>query len=153
MRIDFLKKALERLGSETIERLRTTITSDRLRASGKLHDSMYYKIVDTNIELFLANYAGAVDVGITPNRKIPKSFVDNIQEWASIKGLNPKRGSMRTMAYAIAKSISERGIIKRFGYKGSNFIDRAVNNVLGEFDDTLLDAFSKDIEEAINKIK
>ena len=43
--------------------------------------------------------------------------------------------------------------IKRFGYRGSNFIDRAVDNTLAEFDSDLLTAWMTDLDKELDKLK
>ena len=157
MKEDLVKRALERLGSEAIERLRANLSKPQngktLRASNRLHDSMYYKIVGTSIEIFMADYAMTVDEGRRRFAKVPKGFADDIEAWMGFKGISPKAASIRESAKAIAQSIYEEGTIKRFRYSGSNFIDRAVNNVLNEFDDDLLSAWVSGLDEELNKIK
>lgn len=159
MKQALVRRALEKLGSEALQRLRTSLTADPyykggLRASGNLHDSMYYTIVDNTIEIFMADYAKTVDEGRRAYAKIPKGFADDIERWMSFKGISPEGGKTTMQsARAIANSIYKRGAIQRFGYSGSNFIDRAVNNVLNEFDDELLTAWMIGLEEELNKIK
>ena len=154
MKQDLVRRALERLGSEALERLRANLSKDRTRASNKLHDTMYYKIVGTNINIFMSSYAMIVDEGRKPFAKVPKGFAKDIERWMSFKGINPEGGKTRMQsARAIADSIYKRGAIKRFGYSGSNFIDRAVNNVMNEFDDDLLSAWVSGLDEQLNKIE
>ena len=153
MKQDLVRRALERLGSEAVERLRANLSKDRTRASNKLHDTMYYNIVGTNIEIFMSSYAMTVDEGRKPFAKVPKGFARDIERWMNFKGISPQKKTIRESARAIANSIYERGAIQRFGYSGSNFIDRAVNNVLNEFDDDLLAAWVSGLDEELNKIK
>jgi hypothetical protein len=157
-REQLIKRALQRLGSEAIQRLRTSLTADPyykggLRASGNLQDSMYYTIADDAIEIFMADYAKTVDEGRRRFAKTPKGFARDIERWMNFKGISPQKKTIRESARAIANSIYERGAIQRFGYSGSNFIDRAINNVLNEFDDDLLTAWMSGLEEELNKIK
>lgn len=152
-REQLIKRALERLGSEAIERLRSNLSKDRTRASNKLHDTMYYKIVGTSIEIFMSSYAMTVDEGRKAGARVPKGFAKDIERWMGFKGISPQKKTIRESARAIAQSIYKRGAIKRFGYSGSNFIDRAVNNVMNEFDDDLLTAWMSGLEEELNKIK
>ena len=160
MEKDLVRRLLERMGSEALQRLRTNINKDRTRASGALHDSMYYKIVKTRIDIYMANYAKAIDEGTNPRTGKPSSyFVGKIKKWMQSKGLTGKvrnksgKVNINKSARAIAESIYERGTIKRFGYKGSNFIDRAVNNIENEFDEDILTAFSSEIDKELEKIK
>jgi hypothetical protein len=153
-RQQLIRRVLERLGSEAVERLRNNLSKDRTRASNKLHDTMYYNIVGTNIEVFMSSYAMTVDEGRKAGARVPKGFAKDIERWMSFKGISPEGGKTRMQsARAIADSIYKRGAIKRFGYSGSNFIDRAVNNVMNEFDDDLLTAWMSGLEDELNKIK
>ncbi len=160
MEKDLVRRLLERMGSEALQRLRTNINKDRTRASGALHDSMYYKIVKTRIDIYMANYAKAIDEGTNPRAGKPSSyFVGKIKKWMQSKGLTGKvrnksgKVNINKSARAIAESIYEKGTIKRFAYKGSNFIDRAVNNIENEFDEDILAAFSSEIDKELEKIK
>ena len=73
-REQLIKRALERLGSEAIKRLRSNLSKDRTRASNKLHDTMYYKIMGTSIEIFMSSYAMTVDEGRKAGARVPKGF-------------------------------------------------------------------------------
>ena len=102
----------------------------------------------------MTSYAMTVDEGRKAGARVPKGFAKDIERWMSFKGISPEGGKTRIQsARAIADSIYKKGTIKRFGYKGSNFIDRAVNNVMNEFDDDLLTAWMSGLEEELNKIK
>lgn len=89
---------------------------------------------------------GSVEVGITmpphwrgandgqPPGIRPK--IKDIEEWISAKGIPVRQArghSLKTvlqmrhqMAVAIANKIKKKGTIKRFGYKGSHFIERVM---------------------------
>lgn len=158
MKDKFVKQALQRFGSKTIERLNFTLTSDPyyaggLRASGNLSSSMYYKVVKDTVEIYMAEYGKTVDEGRRKKAKVPKGFENDILEWMSFRGISAKQGKSRLeSAKAIANSIYREGTIKRFNYKGSNFIDRAVNDSINIFGDDLLNAFMKDLEVELDKI-
>lgn len=158
MRDEFMRRALEKFGSKTIERLNFTLTSDPyyqggLRASGNLASSMYYKVVNDTIEIYMAEYGKTVDEGRRKGAGLPKGFENDILRWMSFKGISARGGKTDIQAArAIANSIYRNGTIKRFGYSGSNFIDRAVNDSMNVFGDDLLTAFMKDLEAELDKI-
>ena len=158
MRDEFMKRALEKFGSKTLERLNYTLTSDPyyqggLRASGNLASSMYYKIVNDTIEIYMAEYGKTVDEGRRKGAGLPKGFENDILTWMSFRGINARAGKTKLeSAKAIANSIYREGTIKRFGYSGSNFIDRAVNDSMNVFGNDLLTAFMKDLEAELDKI-
>jgi hypothetical protein len=160
MQKDLVRRLLEKMGSEAIKRLRANINKDNTRASNALHDSMYYKIVKTTIDIYMARYAKSVDEGLNPRQGKPSSyFVRKIKGWMQSKGIRGRlknrsgKEDINKSARAIAEAIYERGTIKRFGYKGSNFIDRAINNIENEFDNDILTAFSSEIDKELEKIK
>jgi len=85
----------------------------------RLRDSELYKNLATRIndkksswflQVILPNYAKWVDGGRRPGNMPP---VGAILSWLRRKGLKPKRGSLGQFAWAIAKSISKRGIKPR----------------------------------------
>mgnify|MGYP001381568335 CR=1 FL=1 len=117
MEKDLVRRLLERMGSEALQRLRTNINKDNTRASGALHDSMYYKIVKTRIDIYMANYAKAIDEGTNPRAGKPSSyFVGKIKKWMQSKGLTGKvrnksgKVDINKSARAIAESIYEKDI-------------------------------------------
>jgi|TARA_Y100000401_G_C8306641_1_gene217350 hypothetical protein len=148
-----INQALTRLGSIAVQRLRQNISKDNTRATSKLHDSMYYKVVKDRIEIFMLSYGLTVDEGRKPFQRVPRTFQRDIQKWMSFKGISPQKKTVGESAKAIARSIYKRGTIKRFGYRGSNFIDRAVDNTLAEFDSDLLTAWMTDLDKELDKLK
>lgn len=81
-----------------------------------------------------------VDEGRSSGKRPPISALEG---WIRSKGLDPRifTGKVRTgkrkdtikseitqAAFVLSKAIGKRGTIKRFGYKGSNFVDPVVND-------------------------
>jgi len=57
------------------------------------------------------------------NPKLTSSFGKHTGKWQD----NPKYSAQRSMAFAIAINIKKKGVIKRFGGKGSNFYSDVMN--------------------------
>ena len=159
-REQLIRRALENIGKEAIQRLRVTISTPingkPLNASGYLRNSMQSKVIGNTVDIYMAKYAMDVEEGLNPrpNRKPSKGFVSDIQQWMAFKGITPEGGRTSLQsARAIAQSIYNKGTIKRLGYGGAKFIDRAVNNAMNQFDSDLLEAFMIDIQKELDKIK
>ena len=155
-----IRRVLEKIGNQAVERLKLTITTPingkPLNASSRLKNTMTSKVVGNTVEIYMANYAMDVEDGQSPkqNKKPSKGFVTNIQNWMSFKGILPENGRTTLQsARAIAQNIYNKGTIKRLGYGGAKFIDRAVNNAMNQFDSDLLEAFMIDIQKELDKIK
>lgn len=137
---------------------------DKLNATGKLASS--YRIEKTENGFILINdaeYSKAVLVtGSKPARKGGSGDkLSNLKEWAKAKGLRPYRklkggvkfartstpkdSAFRGMIFMLNKSISEKGIIKRFGYKQSNTIKDVVDSKIKKYASQVSLAFKEDI--------
>ena len=57
-----------------------------------------------------------------------------------------------SMANAMAISIRRRGISKRFGYKGSGFIQEVKKSMESKISNIILEGYKKDLQEQLNKI-
>ena len=59
---------------------------------------------------------------------------------------------MNSLAFVIGKSISERGISKRFGYKGSGFLEEMEKNVVKNVTEMIAEAYKLDIIVKLKEI-
>ena len=137
---------------------------DKLKATGKLASS--YRIEKTENGFTLINdaeYSKAVLVtGSKPARKGGRGDkLASLEEWARAKGLRPYRklkggikfartstpkdSAFRGMIFMLNKSISEKGIIKRFGYKQSNTIKDLVDSKIKKWASQISLAFKEDL--------
>ena len=137
---------------------------DKLKATGKLASS--YRIEKTENGFTLTNdaeYSKAVLVtGSKPARKGGRGDkLASLEEWARAKGLRPYRklkggvkfartstpkdSAFRGMIFMLNKSISEKGIIKRFGYKQSNTIKDLVDSKIKKWASQISLAFKEDL--------
>jgi hypothetical protein len=159
----FIKIALTRLGMETVSRLKEQLYMDETIATGELANSITAKeVVGNALTITMDGYGGAIDEGIRKGGRPANGY--RIKEWLKVKGIRLKDNTTgrylkqtdynyNKISFLISRSIAREGIIKRFGYKGSNFIDRAINNTLDEFDDAILEAFNKELTKEFDKIK
>jgi hypothetical protein len=158
----FITIALKRLGDQVVDRLQQQLQTDNTMASGNLSRSIKGKAVGNALTVTMAGYGGAIDEGIRKGGRPANGY--RIKEWLKVKGIRLRDNTTgrylkqtdynyNKISFLISRSIAREGIIKRFGYKGSNFIDRAINNTLDEFDDAILEAFNKELTKEFDKIK
>ena len=162
MDLGFLTIALKRLGVETVSRLQQQLVNDGTTASSELISSISSKVVKSSLEIYMLKYGGAIDEGIRKGGRPANGY--RIKEWLKVKGIPLKdyktnkyiertESNYNKIAFLISRSIGREGTLKDFQFKGSNFIDRAINNTLDEFDDALLEAFDKELTKEFDKIK
>jgi len=158
-REQLIRRALENIGKEAMQRLRVTISTPingkPLNASGYLRNSMESKVIGNTVQIYMAKYAMDVEEGLDrkPNKKPSRGFVSDIQQWMAFKGITPEGGRTSLQsARAIAQSIYDKGTIKRLNYNGAKFIQRAVYNAASQFTSSLAEAFIVDLEKELNKI-
>ena len=163
MDTSFITIALTRLGRKTVSRLKEQLYMDETIATGKLANNIKAEdVVGNALTITMDAYGGAIDEGIRAGKRPPNG--NRIEEWLRVKGIRLRDNTTgrylkqtdynyNKISFLISRSIARDGIIKRFGYKGSNFIDRAINNTLDEFDDAILEAFNKELTKEFDKIK
>lgn len=129
-----LGEALANTATAIIKELEKDIRAKKLTAS----KSLLQKIDPTNyvetangvtLAITMVNYYQWVEDGRKRGKRPP---IASIEEWISRKGINVRKSKgeskqsvlerRRSMAIAIANKIAAKGTIKRFGYKGGDFI-------------------------------
>ena len=124
------KKALEKYAKYVIQQSRSNLTKANSKASGKLYDSLSYKIDGTNVKFESEEYGLYQDQGVRGAKsyyadkgtssspfkyttKMPPSSV--FDKWTIKKGIAPRdeKGrfiNRKSLNYLIARSIYEKGI-------------------------------------------
>jgi hypothetical protein len=156
-----LNTALNEAGKLIKEKLKSAASADGFKASGELDKSFGYSAAANELSVFASKYAGALSDGIKTRGDANKSseeFRNSIIKWAKSKGITPRRNkkgrftSYMSMANAMAISIRRRGISKRFGYKGSGFIQEVKKSMESKISNMILEGYKKDLQEQLNKI-
>ena len=152
-----LKKKLELVAKYYIAAAKQKLKDDKTHASGKFADSIDYDLVGQSIEFTNIEYGKAVDEGSTPASmgydKVSKAFLGNIMEWARLKGVTPDNGgSLKSMAFAIAKTIKKDGIIQRFGNSGSQIFDRTYTELENKIGSDIAQAYADDITNKLEEL-
>ena len=127
-------------------------------ASGHLAKSLYYKLKfrynKPTLDFTVSNdqagkYADVIEFGRTPGAKMPP--VKAIEAWIRLKPLKLRNrqgefiksteSNIKSAAFAIAKSIGEKGI------EGINYYQEAVDDTWDEYKDKLIEGYVKGIEQ------
>lgn len=158
--MDNTQDALDIVGISIVSELKKLAKKDKFEASGNLDRSFTYEKKNNTVLIYGAKYTMALSDGIkNRNKSNSKTKFDkklsNIREWANTKGITPRDAqgrllprtdrNMRNMAYFISRSIKEKGISKRFGYKGSGFFEKMTENTIIKVSDIISEAYKKDI--------
>lgn len=163
--MDNLDKALESVGKNIVAEVRKLAKKDKFHASDSLDKSISYKVKDNIVEISANKYIEAISGGIKKQNGSNEAFnekVANIKDWARDKGIQPRGRNgkfivrsdynMNKMAWAIAKKIANKGISKRFGYKGSGFLEEMQKDVVKNVTDMIAEAYKLDIIVKLNEI-
>ena len=155
-----LDKALKDVGENVVSEIkRLAIKRDDFKASGDLEKSISYKVKGNIVTIEANRYIEALSGGIQ-KKKFPN--IGRIREWAKDRGLQPrdKKGrflsrtdaNMNKLAFVIGRSISEKGISKRFGYQGSGFLEEIKKDVVNNVTDMIAEAYKLDIIVKLKEI-
>lgn len=117
-----------------IDKLKLSAREKQVKATGNLIQSIKADFPNVTpqgitIGIEMADYYQWVEDGRGKGKRPP---IASIQQWISAKGIQVRQSkgeskqsvldSRKSMAIAIARKIHSKGTIKRFGYKGSNFM-------------------------------
>lgn len=143
---------LNDFGKELADKNKRNLVNDDAVASGKLLNSIRYIFNKNNtsfeISMEMAEYWKYVENGRKSGKFPP---ISAIMEWVKVKRVIPRpyNGKLPTenqLAFLIARSISKKGIRPRPIFNDS------LDDVMNDFENGLEDAFTKDIENEIDKI-
>lgn len=137
MKLNNLKIYLAEFGKQVTDSYRDKIIKNKVVATGKLRDSINYRLIttETSVGVYLSavNYWEYVEYGRRAGKAVP---IAPLKNWLLAKGL-------KASPYAISKSIQKTGIkAKPFFRKSLEEFEIDLNKV----DDLL----QKDINEMLN---
>ena len=170
-----LKLALREVGKLIRSKLKQSAKDDEFSASGNLDRSFKYRVEKNELYIFGEQYANALSGGIKNKGKYDYDMAKKLAKWAKIKGMRPMfrlyekdvdgsykptgkfrkvyESSWKSLGFVLARSIAEKGISKRFRYKGSGFIEAVQKETKEQIKKMLKDAYKKDILEQLNTLK
>jgi hypothetical protein len=149
---DNLKRTLNELGVDFVKELTNQLLDADKKATGKLINSLKYKVVEVLDNLLLTisaePYLKWIDEGRKPGKMPPsKVFI----KWIDARGIifrneNGKIIKKESTAFLIARSIGEKGI------KPTNVIRKTIDKIYSTKTQLLEKAAAKDIVALIQKI-
>jgi len=84
---DYIKKELEAAGNE----IKTALSEGKINASGRSSEGFRVRVTDTRAQLYYSRDGGGAPLLTLeqgrPAGKVPRNFVDIIEQWSRDKGL------------------------------------------------------------------
>jgi len=122
------KILIERFAQKLTSDLSASVEQSGVSASGNLSRSFRYELTERSLRVYAAKYANAVEVGRKPTQASGSGQLRKaIRKWIDDKGIIPKPSpsgrvpSKDSLAYAIAKSIHQKGTLL---HRGTDFYGR-----------------------------
>lgn len=143
-----LVKVLTKIGKNVKSTYQSNLKEKNKYASGKLYNSIDYRIELTNKGCKLYFVADKHYINIENGRKAGGKMppVEAIKRWMSLKNIKPKNGqSLNGTAFMISRSIQREGI------KPSPFL-RNIKRNLKDWTDDIKMAINKDLNIEVKKI-
>lgn len=143
---------LNDFGKELADKNKRNLVNDDAVASGKLLNSIRYIFNKNNtsfeISMEMAEYWKYVENGRKSGKFPP---ISAIREWVNVKRVIPRpyNGKLPTenqLAFLIARSISKKGI------RPKPIFNDTLDDTMNNFENGLEDAFTKDVENEMDKI-
>lgn len=118
---DKLKRLFESYGAIIVDRMIDKMNNLDLNATGTAARSLKYVARPDGLSIMAKSYFAQIDKGREPKGPMPP--ISPIMKWVQRKLAVADPREQRKVAYAVQKTIAERGTIKRFGYKGADILD------------------------------
>lgn len=150
-KFDNIRKTVQTFGIKLVAKLAAQLRSSDSIASGKLINSLNYKLVDLlkdlnfNLQVSSESHFINVDKGRGANKKQPPPSV--LQKWVKQKGLATKPNEIKSLAYVIGAKTG------KFGIKPKNTLKESLSKISTQaLKNQLKEATAKDIEEQIKQL-
>jgi len=166
-----LKEVLSDMAEDYRLSLVRGVSAKKLTATNRLKKSIKSTVKNngfeiTSDELYSGIVLGSDGAGVARNNG-DGSKTSNIRQWVKAKGIRPltrlsgggvrfsskrkkdKNSAEDRMVFAISRAISEKGTIKRFGYKGSDILNETYDRFQKRNNIDLEDALKEDIVNGI----
>lgn len=164
MQLKNTQEEFERFAKYVIQQSRSNLSKAKKKGSGKLYNSLGYKLQTGRNSLFLRfemeGYGEFVDKGVSGTRKkynTPYSYkskqppVKDLLQWIKQKKLRFRdadgkyaKGSQKSLAFVIARSIKRKGI------KPSLFFTKPFEKAFERLDNDVIEAFGLDIDNFLD---
>jgi hypothetical protein len=145
---DIVDDVLLNWGQGAIDSIRKVLRKEGLFASGSLYQEIEpwkIKKIQDGIQIYLEmlEHWEEVDKGRIKGKKFTDQELRSLEEWIRIKGI-PSKWKMSTPSavFLISRAIYKKGTIKRYGYRGSNFLQQAMtDSIMNELQEKFAKSF------------
>lgn len=163
-----LKKAIHFWADKFSHAITSFLSSNRFKATGDTISSIKPEVVQETDSKVRIRFRGKSNKGrsipdIIDGGQPPKGSLypyRAIEQWIKDKGIKVRDGkgkfvpmtnrNVKRAAFNIARSIREKGSIKRFTYRGSDMYNEITNQYLHQFREDISKAFAEDIKITVN---
>jgi hypothetical protein len=155
---DIVDDILINWGQGAIDSIRNVLKKEGLFASGGLYQEIEpwkIKKISDGIQVYLEmlSYWEDVDKGRPKGKKLTDQELRSLEDWVRIKGIPSKwKMNPKSAVFLISGAIYKRGTIKRYGYRGSNFLEQAMNDkIMNELQSKFAESFESFYLKGIKK--
>ena len=146
-----VKQILEEYKDKIVSQIKDRIIQRDLVASRELLNSISAETTDRSIIVSAIDYATFVDEGRGRGGRPPfNKILDWIESKKDFQVEEEKYTKHRDIAWAIANGIAKFGTIKRFDYRGGDFIDYVNDNIVASLTEELQDGYLEDLNNELD---
>lgn len=158
-----LKESLSKLAKMYQDEIQRRIIQEDLVDKGGLRDSITHNVTNDGFSISSdKNYAYLLGANGYLKR-FNRPPAQKPAEWARSKGIRPlfrdskgrfkkiDRHSYRRLGFALAKSIDEKGTVKRYGYRGSRIIPQVNQLLEGKLSGEITEAYKLELVQGMKQ--
>ena len=153
------KIGLDKLGSELLKEFAKELINQGHKATGSLISSLRKDILFAPSSYRLVFYANDYGMFLETGRRAGKHVpIAPLMKWVATKGLASTNKEVRSIAYAISKTIAKEGIPTRGSHKFSKngrrtlWITATITNNRARISNAIRSSFKEDIEVNMRNI-
>jgi hypothetical protein len=143
-----IAELLKEDGADIVEAMQTLFVQYKINATGNLSRNTLYQVFEnpkgTQLIVTSLAYIYTIDTGrgVTKNRT-GDFKVQDIVTWLVAKRITPKKGTLEQMAYAVWKSINEKGT-RTYRNGGRDILNASFQSAFADLEKKLADAIFKE---------
>lgn len=116
-----LQKLFDKYGAIIVDRMIDKMNALDVNATGAAARSLKYETMPDGIAIRGKTYFAQIDKGRPAASTLPP--IGPIYRWVQTRMAVADEKEAKKVAYAVQKTIAQKGTIKRFGYGGTDLID------------------------------
>lgn len=148
-----ISNGLNDIGQFVIEELAKEIIKQDHSNTGKLIESLDYKVANNVVEVFMNDYGRYVNTG--RKRGAKKVPISALVEWIKQRGIASNNKKAIGIAFAIQKTIEKQGsptTNSRKKGKRVEFVDDTIERIEGIIEQRVADLYEKEIEIQLDNL-